>query len=393
MSKAWPTVPLGDVLRHRKEFFEIDDTAEYKRCRVQLHAKGIVLRDVVFGADIKTKQQRESRAGEFLVAEIDAKVGGFGIVPTELDGAIVSSHYFLFPIDEQKLERRFLEFFVRTPAFREQVSAQGSTNYAAIRPSHVLGYAIPLPPLAEQRRIVAKIEQLASKIEEARGLRRASVAEAGALERAGLGNVYHQLQETAGLSRLETVCEVITDGDHLTPPFQDEGVAFIFVGNVSTGRLHFDGCKHVTQDYFASLQANRKPRRGDILYSAVGATLGVPVVVDTDRQFCVQRHIAIIKPNHERAASEFLRHMLRSATVFNLAWKWTTGSAQPTIPLRGIRALPVPIPPLPEQRRIVAYLDDLQAKVDQLKALQAQTAAELDALLPSILDKAFRGEL
>ena len=48
---------------------------------------------------------------------------------------------------------------------------------------------------------------------------------------------------------------------------------------------------------------------------------------------------------------------------------------------------------LPEQRRIVAYLDDLQAKVDQLKALQAQTAAELDALLPSILDRAFRGKL
>ena len=53
----------------------------------------------------------------------------------------------------------------------------------------------------------------------------------------------------------------------------------------------------------------------------------------------------------------------------------------------------LPIPPLPQQRRIVAYLDDLQAKVDSLKALQTQSAAELDALLPSILDKAFKGEL
>ena len=175
--------------------------------------------------------------------------------------------------------------------------------------------------------------------------------------------------------------------------FHNEGVPFIFVGNVSTGRLHFDGSKHVTPDYFASLQATRKPERGDVLYSAVGATLGVPVVVDTDREFCFQRHIAIIKPDHETVSPEFLRHMLRSATVFDLAWKSTTGSAQPTIPLRGIRALPVPVPPLPEQRRIVAYLDDLQAKVDQLKSLQAQTAAELDALLPSILDRAFRGEL
>jgi type I restriction enzyme S subunit len=51
------------------------------------------------------------------------------------------------------------------------------------------------------------------------------------------------------------------------------------------------------------------------------------------------------------------------------------------------------VPDLPAQRRIVAELDALQAEVDKLKALQAETAAELDALLPSILDKAFRGEL
>jgi type I restriction enzyme S subunit len=58
-----------------------------------------------------------------------------------------------------------------------------------------------------------------------------------------------------------------------------------------------------------------------------------------------------------------------------------------------IKDIDVPVPALPEQRRIVAYLDDLQAQVDTLKALQANSAAELDALLPSVLDKAFKGEL
>ena len=135
---AWPKVRLSEVLTHRKEFVTIDDLQTYKRPRVQLHAQGIVLRDEVPGALIKTKKQQPCRAGEFLVAEIDAKVGGFGIVPSSLDGSIVSSHYFLFIIDETKLDRRFLDFFIRTPAFREQVAAQGSTNYAAIRPAHVL---------------------------------------------------------------------------------------------------------------------------------------------------------------------------------------------------------------------------------------------------------------
>jgi type I restriction enzyme S subunit len=56
-------------------------------------------------------------------------------------------------------------------------------------------------------------------------------------------------------------------------------------------------------------------------------------------------------------------------------------------------ALPLPVPPAPEQRRIIAYLDDLKQKTDALRALQAETLAELDAFMPSILDKAFRGEL
>src|SRR5437899_8722836 len=137
MSNGFQLVPLRNILRQRSEFIEIDDFKTYKRCRVQLHAQGIVERDVVQGVEIKTKKQQICRAGEFLVAEIDAKVGGFGIVPDNLDGSIVSSHYFLFNIDETALNRRFLEFFVRNPTFMEQIKAQGTTNYAAIRPRDV----------------------------------------------------------------------------------------------------------------------------------------------------------------------------------------------------------------------------------------------------------------
>lgn len=177
MRRDWPMVPLGNVVRHRKEFIEIDDFESYKRCRVQLHAKGIVLRDTVLGSEIKTKKQQVCRTGEFLVAEIDAKVGGFGIVPDDLDGAIVSSHSFLFVVDDASLDRRFLDCFIRTRDFQDQVAAQGTTNYAAIRPADVLGYQIPLPPLEEQR----QIKELATKIEELRGLQRSATIELEAL--------------------------------------------------------------------------------------------------------------------------------------------------------------------------------------------------------------------
>ena len=100
-------------MRQRKVFVTIDDDRTYRRVTVQLHGRGIVERDVVSGGLIKIKSQQVIRADDFLVAEIDAKVGGFGIVPANLDGAIVSSHYFTFEIDAATLLPRFLAILVR----------------------------------------------------------------------------------------------------------------------------------------------------------------------------------------------------------------------------------------------------------------------------------------
>jgi type I restriction enzyme S subunit len=112
MSAPWSRIKLGEVISHRKEFVTIDDLKTYTRLRVQLHAQGVVPRDEIPGALIKTKQQQVCRSGDFLVAEIDAKVGGFGMVPRALDGSIVSSHYFPFTVNDTKLDRRFLRLAV-----------------------------------------------------------------------------------------------------------------------------------------------------------------------------------------------------------------------------------------------------------------------------------------
>ena len=208
MSNPWSLVKIGDVISHRKEFVRIDDFRTYKRCRVQLHTNGIVIRDHITGSELKTKEQQICRSGDFLVAEIDAKVGGYGIVPDELDGAIVSSHYFLFEVDRTRLDRNFLGYFIKTPDFFDQVSARGTTNYAAIRPSHALEYQIPLPPLTEQRRIVAKIDQIAAKIAEANGLRSRSIAEVASVLDGALGHTFDELCRIFGRIPIGSIAEV-----------------------------------------------------------------------------------------------------------------------------------------------------------------------------------------
>jgi type I restriction enzyme S subunit len=188
------------------------------------------------------------------------------------------------------------------------------------------------------------------------------------------------------------VAQSVTDGDHQPPPKADTGIPFIFISNIINGYIDFSGCSWVPADYFAALRPARLPQRGDVLYSAVG-TYGIPCVVDTEAPFCFQRHIAIIKPDRKRIVPRYLAWALSSSDVFDQATRAATGSTQLTVPLRAIRNLRFPLPSLQSQHRVVTYLDGIQAKANAVKRLQAESVTELDALLPAVLDKAFRGEL
>lgn len=396
MNTACPLAPLGAAIQPRKEFIEIDDFRTYKRCRVQLHAKGIVLRDVISGSDIKTKKQQVCRTGEFLVAEIDAKVGGFGIVPPDLDGAIVSSHYFLFEVNEHFLEKQFLDYFVRTPAFRDQVSAQGSTNYAAIRPGHVLEYKIPLLPLSEQRRIVARIEELAIKIEEARGLRQQAAKEAEALLYSTLFERFNGVSKNGApkVSIAETAAILRGRG----PSYLDgSGRHAVNQKCVRWGGVETSHAKEVSSDWLRTLPSTLFLQESDLLVNSTGeGTIGRACVVTPNAVgLPFDSHVLVVRTDQDRMVPSFLAYFLQSPggqAEIELS-KGAKTTKQTELGVKKLGRVLVPLPTAMEQYHIVADLDSLQAKVGSLKRLQAETAAELDALLPSVLDRAFKGEL
>ena len=395
MGSNWQTVSLGEVLTKSEDWVELQPDRKYKQVTIKLWGQGVVLRNEVFGAEIRAKKQVAVRERQFILSRIDARNGAFGIVPQRLEGAVVSNDFPAFTPDPSRILPEFLGWMSKTASFVElcKAASEGTTNRVRLKENQFLAMKIFLPSLDEQRRIVGQVEALAARVEEARGLRSKTLQQTEILGKVISDKIYATNFAQVGSIRLEEACFSITDGDHQTPTFLNRGVRFIFVGNVSSGYLHFNGCKHVSPEYYALIKSHRKPCKGDILYSAAGATLGIPAMVDCEEEFCFQRHVALIKPDPDILVSRFLWYMLRSETLYQKAWEGTTGSAQPTIPLKAIRALPVPVPPLAEQHRIIAYLDTLQAKVDALQCLQAETAAELDALLPAILDRAFKGAL
>lgn len=385
--------PLGSVIRQREEFVLVDDLQTYKRCRVQLRGQGVTLRDTVLGAELKTKEQQVCRAGDLLVAEIDAKLGGFGIVPDELDGAIVSSHYFLFAIDDWALDMDYLRYYLRTRRFQDQVIAQGTTNYAAIRPEHVLGYMIPLPPLAEQRRIVAVLDQIAPKVAEARQL--ASALRAPTLSPVSahldrlFGDPYANRRGAVAATEwvpLEQLVTDVADGPHQTPLYTDAGVPFVTALNVAPGVLTMEPVKYVSLEQHQLFQRRARAERGDVLITKDG-TIGLCCLVDTDQEFSFFVSVALVKPHSELLDGQFLVWLLRSPYMQRRIRNRARGDMIKHLVLREIRALLCPVIPTSRQHEVVAQIQRVEAIDVETRQRRGEVAAALDLVVPSALDQ------
>ena len=164
--------------------------------------------------------------------------------------------------------------------------------------------------------------------------------------------------------RLGEICRSISDGDHQPPPQVERGIPFLVISNVSSGTIDFTNTRHVPESYYMSLSGDRIAEKDDILFTVTGS-YGIPVKVETTRKFCFQRHIALLKPLIDRS---YLIQTLKSPAVKLQCDAEATGTAQKTVGLKALRTLLIPLPPLAEQKRIVAKLEELLPLCERLKA-------------------------
>lgn len=374
---GWPLVRLGEVISHRKDFIEIEPDETYARCRVQTSTRGIVLRDRVAGAEIKTKRQQVCRTGEFLVAEIDAKLGGYGIVPDELEGAIVSSHYFLFEVDETKLLRGFLDWYSRTLYFLEQVKARGSTNYAAIRPSNVLEYIIPLPPLAEQHRIVARLDRVAGLVE----TRARATAAMEADLQAMLAKAFARCIEAAPRRPMAEIAPLIRRPVEIKA---DADYTEIGVRSFYNGIFH----RRTLPGSEFSWQALSWIKEGDLVFSNLMAWEQAIAVAEAHDEGTVGNHrMLTCEVNPEMATPGFLLAYFRTPEGFASVVGNSPGTIarNKTLSAKKLPTIEVPVPPLETQH----WFDRLQAKARRIRAIRTASARDADTLIPALLHEVF----
>jgi type I restriction enzyme S subunit len=373
----------------------------YRQIGVRLWGEGAYERQSLDGSETKYSFLSRVETDDVIVNKIWARNGSVAVVPPHLAGCYASGEFPLFRPDATALSPRWFQWLTKTADFWNQCDEQsrGTSGKNRIRPEQFLHVAIPLPPLVEQRRITARIEELAARSGEVRALRQQAVDEAEALVASHLnrvfGDYYRGVRGTLSAprwDRLDALVDDVADGPHVTPTYVQEGVPFITVLNITSGRIRFGDNKFITPQDHALFQRRAKAEPGDVLLSKDG-TIGIPCFVDTDREFGFFVSVALIKPTRTSLDGEFLAWAIRAPYLQTQILRRSRGDMIRHLVLREIRDLTVPVPSLPEQRRVVDELAMLQARVDTLKRLQSKSGAELDALLPSILDKAFKGEL
>jgi len=385
MSKEWPLVKLGEVLRPTERGEAVDPAKTYRLLGVRLDGLGPFLRETVTGVQTSATKLFRVLKGDFIYSRLFAGRGAFGVISEELHGCFVSGEFPTFVPVPEKIDAEYLKYWFRLPSIIARVDADctGSTPLTRNRfkENFFLALEISLPAISEQRRIVARIEELVAQIEDARVVREQVKADlngllASAHRQIAEGSPRKPLSEVAPLNRRPVTVEL------------ESSYPQIAVRSFGRGTFH-------KPPLVGSEVTWEKPflvEEGDILVSNIKAWEGALAVAKAEDGGRVGSHRYLTcVPLKEVATAQFVCFYLLTPEGLYEVGEASPGSADRnrTLSAKAFMQIQIPVPEYSRQ----LWFDSLFGEVQRLKRLQEETSKELDALLPSILDKAFKGEL
>ena len=241
----------------------------------------------------------------------------------------------------------------------------------------------------EQLRIVARIEELFSELDNGVEILRKTKQQLAVYRQAVLKDAFSGCDKQASVS---SVCTHVTDGDHMPPPKAASGIPFIMISNIDGNRIDFSDTAFVGRDYYENIDSKRRPQVGDVLYSVTGS-FGIPVLVDFEKEFCFQRHIALLRPN-DSILSRYLYYAMQAPDVYAQASKGATGTAQKTVGLTVLRKILIPYTESKtEQDQIVRDIENKMSVCDSIEKTVDTALQQAEAMRQSILIHAFERRL
>jgi type I restriction enzyme S subunit len=323
-------------------------------------------------------------------------------------------------IDEfHDLDARFLAHGLQTLGLSE---LDTSTAIPGLNRDDLYAQHLPLAPLAEQQRIVAKISDLSQQVNTCRerlakvpkilkAFRQSVLAAAcsGRLtedwrlqnprasvdEKISDGDPSDALEVPAEWRQasVEAVCDAIVDCPHSTPKWTDSGVICLRTTNFQPGVLDLSEVRYVSQATYNNRISRLEPWAGDIVYSREGGILGIACQFPTGLKACLGQRMMLMRPNASKCSSTFLMHILNSPFINARVRDLTGGSASPHLNVGEIKRFPVPLLPVEEQHEIVRRVEALFKLASAIENRVEAATNRADKLTQAILAKAFRGEL
>lgn len=377
--KGWAKVALGEMLRRSDGATVLDPAAEYHEVTIKLWGKGVVSRGKVRGADV-VSVRRVVRANQLILSKIDARNGAIGLVPAELDGAIVSNDFPSFEFrDPKRCDAAFMGWLVRSAPFVElcKAASEGTTNRVRIKEDRFLDQQIGLPPLSEQQAIVDRLDALAAKTREVEAHLDAVERDAEHLLALRFRDVIadaplRPMAEVAPLVRREQTIEL--DGS-----YPELGIRSFGKGTFHKPPL--SGSEVGTKRLY-------RIEPGDLLFSNVFAWEGaIAIAQPTDVGRFGSHRFITCRAAPSLVTAELLRYYFLTDDGMLKIGEASPGGAgrNRTLGLEKLMAIQVPVPPLAAQQNF----DRLQADVAALKAKHAAIRQANAALIPATLERVF----
>jgi type I restriction enzyme S subunit len=392
MAHGWNEKSLGelvqDITNLRLVNISSDDIVTEPTIKSKTHV--IEVASIKLGINVKITKRVRLMPGDLVFSRLHSQNGAFAYCNREF---LATTTFIPLAVNENIVDRRFLYWalHVRVPS----LATSDSVGRETYRTPDILRLKISLPSMEEQVRIVRRIEEMLAKVSEAMSLRERAVEETEEMLFSYSRTAFSEIKKTFSPVTFGSFSPHVTSGPrYWSARYSNSGARFYRAQDITSDFRISSENKVYVEPPETNLGKTAFLENGDLMIVITGATVGRCSVYSRDLEpGYVSQHVAICRLPSKKVSPQYALWWLRSPDGQNQLLGQRYGQGKPGLNLTNIRSISIPVPLLDEQRHIVAHLDAVQAKVDELRRLQAETREKLRALMPSILDRAFKGEL
>lgn len=374
MKGNWKQTTVGDFVEQVNNTISLIPTETYTLLGMSLEGRGLFVREQKKGSEIGSKTLNKLRSGNFIYSRLFAWKGAFDFVKDEFEGFYVSDEYPTFKVDDKKADVQFLHYYFNQAktwkAVEQYCIGVTKASRNRFKERFFLDFPINLPDLYTQKKIVSKIGKVKSKLDEIQSLRIEQEKEMNNLRYSLMCNLEIEFPK----ERIDVVCD-LKKGSF--PIMKTNAGEYPFVVTAAEFKT--------ANDFDFDCEATCVP-----LVSSTGhGNAAMHRVHYASGKFALSNLLCAVMPKDKEIVNTKFLYELFMAKKDEYFVPIMAGTSNVSLNPGKLGAVEIPIPPIEEQNRIVELLE----KINKIKQTHKEQEAELKQLMPSLLDKAFKGEL